>query len=269
MSIKAGGGAAIIMAMRIADNDVGAGGIAQLPLWHGASEMPAAELRHSRRARRVAVRIDAMGRVELVVPRGVSETRARAFLASRAEWITRHLQRRRQLAKPMQPFPPAGIELAALGEHWRLFLAGGTGRFRVSERCPGMLELRGCGADAQLQRQLIRWLTQRAHAVLAPQLQELARRHGFSYSTLKLRRQRTRWGSCSARGVITLNLASLFQPPEVLRYLMCHELAHTRHMNHSARFWRCVEQCEPGFRGLDAQLSTGWTRVPTWLLESP
>lgn len=253
--------------MRIAD-ELAAGAAAQLSLWHGAAEAPIAELRHSRRARRVAVRIDAMGRVELVVPRGVSESRARAFLASRAEWIDRHLRRRRQLARPAQPFPPARIELPALGEQWRLFLAGGTGRLKISERAGGLLELRGSGTEAQMRRQLIRWLTQRARLVLAPQLAELARRHGFTYSTLKLRRQRTRWGSCSMRGVITLNLALLFQPPDVLRYLMCHELAHTRHMNHSARFWRCVEQCEPGFRSLDAQLNSGWTRVPAWMLEA-
>jgi predicted metal-dependent hydrolase len=257
------------MVMRIADNDAAAGvGAAQLPLWHGAGEQPMAELRHSRRARRVAVRIDASGRVELVVPRGVSEARARAFLASREDWVRAHLQRRRQLAAPAQPFPPARIELTALGEQWRVFHAGGAGRFRVGERAPGMLELRGSGTEAQMQRQLIRWLTRHAQAVLAPQLAELARQHGFSYSALKLRRQRTRWGSCSARGVIALNLALLFQAPDVLRYLLCHELAHTRHMNHSVRFWHCVAQCEPRYRSLDAQLRTGWSRVPSWLLEA-
>jgi hypothetical protein len=214
------------------------------------------------------VRIDAMGRVELVVPRGVPESRARAFLASRAEWIHRHLQRRRQLARPAQPFPPVRIDLPALGEQWRLFLSGGAGRLKLSERAGGKLEMRGSGTDTVMQRQLVRWLMQRAQLVLAPQLAELARLHGFTYSALKLRRQRTRWGSCSARGVITLNLALLFQPPDVLRYLMCHELAHTRHMNHSARFWRCVEQCEPRYRSLDAQLNTGWTHVPAWVLEA-
>ena len=255
--------------MRIADNSAAAGAsTAQLPLWHGAAEQPVAELRHSRRARRVAVRIDAAGRVELVVPRGVSEARARAFLASRLEWVQQHLQRRRQLATPAQQFPPARIELTALGEQWRLFHAGGAGRLRISERAAGMLELRGTGTSEQMRRVLIRWLTRHAQSVLAVQLAELAQRHGFSYSALKLRRQRTRWGSCSARGVISLNLALLFQSPEVLRYLMCHELSHTRHMNHSARFWRCVAECEPRYRSLDAQLRTGWSHVPAWLLEA-
>jgi predicted metal-dependent hydrolase len=120
----------------------------------------------------------------------------------------------------------------------------------------------------QMRRALIRWLTQHAQARLGTRLAEVAQQHGFSYSALKLRRQRTRWGSCSARGIISLNLALLFQSPEVLRYLMCHELAHTRHMNHSARFWRCVEECEPRYRSLDAQLRTGWSHVPSWLLET-
>ena len=69
-------------------------------------------------------------------------------------------------------------------------------------------------------------------------LAALAIQHGFEFKRLSIRLQRTRWGSCSTRGTISINLALLFQRPEVLRYLMCHELAHTRHMNHSATYWR-------------------------------
>jgi predicted metal-dependent hydrolase len=90
----------------------------------------------------------------------------------------------------------------------------------------------------------------------------------LSFCSVQVRRQRTRWGSCSAKGAISLNLCLLFQSPAVLRYLLCHELAHTEHMNHSARFWRRVEQCEPQYRALDAELlRTGWNRVPQWVLE--
>jgi len=257
--------------MSIADNSVAAGpAAAQLPLWPvpGAEQdLPEARLRHSRRARRVAVRIDSSGLVELVVPRGVSERRAWSFLASRADWVRSHLQRRRELQPVEQEFPPAFIALPALGERWRLFLAGGSGRLQLRER-PGMLELRGDGSSEQVRRRLRAWLLAHATQAFTAQVQELAQTHGFTFSAVKLRRQRTRWGSCNTRGVISLNLALLFQPPAVLRYLLCHELAHTRHMNHSARFWDCVAQCEPDWRALDAELRHGWRNVPRWLLET-
>jgi hypothetical protein len=83
---------------------------------------------------------------------------------------------------------------------------------------------------------------------------------------LQLRWQRTRWGSCSRHGTISLNGCLLFQPPEVLRYLMVHELAHLQHMNHSPRFWHCVARYEPDWKRLDAELLQGWRRVPSWLL---
>ena len=255
--------------MSIADNRVAAGPLAQLPLWPAPrteSELPEARLRHSRRARRVAVRIDSRGEVELVVPRGVSEKRAWSFLASRAEWVRLHLQRRRALQPVEQEFPPAFVALPALGQRWRVFLAGGKGRLQLRER-PGILELRGEGSGEQLRRRLRAWLVAHATQAFTAQVQELAQEHGFSFSAVKVRHQRTRWGSCSTRGVISLNLALLFQPPAVLRYLLCHELAHTRHMNHSARFWACVEQCEPDWRALDAQLRDGWRHVPRWLVE--
>lgn len=250
---------------------------AQLPLWplrtDGAFDatrapLSGAVLRHSRRARRVAVRIDAGGRVELVVPRGVSEARALSFLASRADWVAHHLQRRRATAPLEQPFPPAHVELTALGEHWRIFVAGGTGRLRLRQRDDRLLEIRGNGDRSHWRRLLQRWLVSRAQQALAAAVAELAGVHGFSYRSVSVRRQRTRWGSCSAQGAISLNLCLLFQSPAVLRYLLCHELSHTEHMNHSARFWRRVGQCEPQFRALDAELlRTGWSRVPQWVLE--
>lgn len=128
-----------------------------------------------------------------------------------------------------------------------------------------LLSLGGSGTPPQFAVALSRWLARHAEPALAAQLAQLASQFGFRYSKLQLRLQRTRWGSCSTRGSISLNLALLFQPPAVLRYLMLHELAHTRHMNHSRSFWSCVESCEPGYKSLDAQLRNGWGNVPTWL----
>jgi hypothetical protein len=58
----------------------------------------------------------------------------------------------------------------------------------------------------------------------------------------------------------------MFQPAPVVNYLLIRELAHTRHLNHSHRFWRLVERFEPGWRELDAALSRGWREVPAWAL---
>jgi predicted metal-dependent hydrolase len=248
--------------MRIADAQ-----LSLWPQWGGPRVEPLASVRHSRRARRVAVRIDVLGRVELVVPRGVPESRALSFLESRAGWIRAQLERRQEQAPAEQPFPPPEVHLSALNERWRLFDAGGAGRLRLREHAQGLLEFTGSGTRAQWRRLLLRWVARRAQQACAQLLAELAQRHGFTHGSVRVRRQRARWGSCSARGDISLNLALLFQPPAVLRYLLCHELAHTEHMNHSASFWRRVAQCEPQYRALDAQLRQGFRRVPRWILE--
>jgi predicted metal-dependent hydrolase len=254
---------------RIADNPAA---LVQLPLWSAATEgaMPALpRLRVSRRARRVSIRVHEDASVELVVPRGVSEARARAFLVSRREWVAEQVHRRQTLARPPEPLPPAALDLTAIGEYWRLHFAGGTRRPRLREGAPGLIELSGEGDAAQWRRLLLRFLVARAQAGFAPRLSALARENGFAYSELSVRILRTRWGSCSSRGRISLNLALLFQRPEVLRYLFLHELAHTRHMNHSSGFWHCVAACEPRWRELDRELLQGWQRVPRWLVSRP
>jgi predicted metal-dependent hydrolase len=248
---------------------------AQLPLWGEESAQFAVSLRHSPRARRVAVRINAGGLVELVVPRGVAEHHAWSFLESRSDWVRHHVERRRAAMPPPQEFPPRLLRLPLLGETWRIFQAGGSGRPRLvvthspAGPAEGVLELRGAGAPQEWRRGLLAWLKRRALPALDERLAEQARLHGFSYASVKVRCQRTRWGSCSARGVITLNVALLFQPEDVVRYLLCHELAHTRHLNHSPRFWRCVAVCEPRWRPLDAALVKGWRHVPAWLVAAP
>ncbi|HUG72403.1 MAG TPA: SprT family zinc-dependent metalloprotease [Steroidobacteraceae bacterium] len=254
---------------------------AQLPLWDEESAQFAVSLRHSPRARRVAVRINAGGLVELVVPRGVAEHHAWSFLESRSDWVRHHVARRRAAMPPPQEFPPRLLRLPLLGETWRIFQAGGAGRPRLvvthapsatpdrrpsAARTEGVLELRGAGTPEEWRRGLLTWLKRRALPALGERLAMQARLHDFSYSAVTVRCQRTRWGSCSARGTITLNLALLFQPEDVVRYLLCHELAHTRHLNHSARFWRCVAACEPRWRALDAALVQGWRHVPAWLV---
>lgn len=81
---------------------------------------------------------------------------------------------------------------------------------------------------------------QRALEELPPQLLALAATHKIPVERVSVRNQRSRWGSCSSRGAITLNWRLALVPDFVREYVMLHELMHRREMNHSARFWRLV-----------------------------
>jgi predicted metal-dependent hydrolase len=131
-----------------------------------------------------------------------------------------------------------------------------------------VLQLRSGTDESLLGNAMLDWLCERATAALAPQLSALAHSCGVRYLRLQVRRQRTRWGSCSARGTISLNCCLLFHRPAVVRYLLVHELSHLTHMNHSARFWQQVERHEPQWREHDRELTAGWSQVPGWALRS-
>lgn len=239
---------------------------AQLPLWSPVDATDGWAFRESRRARRLTVRVFHSGRVEVVVPSRTSRTTVERFLERHRPWIEKKRAEARRNAAPPEPFPPPQIDLAGARESWRVHVAGGTGRMRLHAVAPGILSISGNSLDARaIQNALRRWLATRAAEVLAGPLEECAREMDVPFRRLAVRRQRTRWGSCSTRGTISLNCCLLFQRPEVVRYLLIHELAHVRHMNHSARFWSLVAQHCPDYRALDRELLDGWRRVPSWV----
>jgi predicted metal-dependent hydrolase len=224
-------------------------------------------IRVSRRARRLAVRVYPDARVEVVVPPRVRPREVEQFVAQHREWIDS--KRAAALARrpPAEVFPPASIRFALTGETWRVHAAGGD-RARVKALADaqggsgGILSL--AGTPRALRPALRAWLLRVARERLEPRVELLAQRTGVPYSRVAIRRQRSRWGSCSVRGTISLNACLLFQRAEVVDYLIVHELMHVRHMNHSARFWEAVERHCPGWRALDRELVQGWRQVPRW-----
>ena len=235
---------------------------------NGIGDSP--HFRVSRKARRISIRVYPDARVEVVVPPRARPREIELFVASQREWIdAKRAQALRNKPAP-ESFPPDEIAFSATGERWRLHLAGGSGRIRVLERgapadAARVLEIRGAVTDKALRAALRAWLKRAATDRLAPRVAALAAATRVRYAKVAIRRQRSRWGSCSVRGTISLNLCLLFQRPEVVDYLVIHELMHVKHMNHSPRFWAAVETHCAGWRALDRELLDGWRTVPRWV----
>jgi len=87
---------------------------------------------------------------------------------------------------------------------------------------------------------------------------------GWRASAVSIRRQRTRWGSCNSRHAISLNESLVFLPPSLVRYVLVHELAHTKRLDHSPEFWALVEKHDAAWRAQRRALADAWRHVPGW-----
>ena len=97
-------------------------------------------------------------------------------------------------------------------------------------------------------REELEVLAEEARYALPRRVEFFARQMGVTYERITVRSQKTRWGSCSARGNLNFNCLLMLTPPEVLDYVVVHELCHRKEMNHSPRFWAQVEAVLPDYR---------------------
>jgi len=198
----------------------------------------------NRRARRYVLRLRADGAARVTIPRGGSEAEARRFAGRNAAWLEKQLLR--QATQPRGPRGwQAGTEILFRGERVRL-AAGEEGQAGLVRF--GSEAVRVPAGAADLRPAVERHLRQLAARELPARVLELAASHQCPVRRVSVRNQRSRWGSCSRRGTISLNWRLVQTPPSVRDYLVLHELAHLKEMNHSRRFWREVERLCPGYR---------------------
>lgn len=195
------------------------------------------------RARRYLLGLRPDGVARLVIPRRGSEAEGIRFLERSEAWLLKRLAHWRGRSQSREPWLDGA----------RLLLRGEETVLRV-ETADGGLRL--CFADQIIPvphalpdyRDVVRaHLRRMAERELPARTRELALLHGIAVHRVTVRAQKTRWGSCSARGTISLNWRLIHAPPFVVDYLIIHELMHRREMNHSARYWKLVATAFPDY----------------------
>jgi len=201
----------------------------------------------SQRARCYRLTLRRDGAVVATIPVRGSEREARRFVARQRSWLERARARQRQQPRAAEVWTVGTLVL------WR----GEMIAIRVAELTDGLARprvvlgtevLRVARLDADLRPSLEAHFSRRARIELPARTWELAAVTGVDITRVTVRNQRSRWGSCSANGTISLNWRLVQTPVTVRDYVIFHELMHLREMNHSARFWARVKEVCPGWR---------------------
>jgi hypothetical protein len=208
----------------------------------GARRVPLRLVRN-RRARRYILRLRPDGSARVTLPRGGSVAQAMQFARRNAAWIEKELLR--LATRPAKPRAwLLGTEILFRGQLVRLE-AGANGRSGLV--CFGQESVHVPDATGDLRPAVERRLRALAAQELPVRALELAASHLFPVRRVSVRNQRSRWGSCSRRGTVSLNWRLVQAPAFVRDYLIVHELVHLREMNHSSRFWLEVARLCPEF----------------------
>jgi predicted metal-dependent hydrolase len=193
-------------------------------------------IRRSQRARRVRVTVDPARGVEVVLPRRAARHEAATAIVELRPWIERRLA---ELERATAAVAARGDAVPYLGTMLRLVPQGE--RTHVHRVGSELLVPDGAASKPAIER----WYRRAARVEIAPRLDRACLLAGTSYSKLTIRSQRTRWASCSRSGAMSFNWRLLLAPEPVLDYVVWHEVCHLEIPNHSARFWRRLEECCP------------------------
>ncbi|MEM6451037.1 MAG: SprT family zinc-dependent metalloprotease [Cyanobacteria bacterium P01_D01_bin.105] len=241
------------------------------------------QIRESKRAKHVSIKVSVEGTVEVVIPHNFDRKQLPEIMERRKQWI---LKTRSRLLSAAENTPdgwevkkPENIvfrwrsasleETTTDGnlEAWSVRYQPTAGnKITCIPSLNNQLTLKGNTDNVALCQSVLRkWLTHRAHKHLAPWLRQLGYEIDLPCRSISVRGQKTRWASCSSRKDISLNYKLLFLPRPLVHYVLVHELCHTVHMNHSKQFWTLVESKMSDYAHWDKTLKEGWRYVPRWV----
>ena len=220
-------------------------------------------LKRSARRRTIALRIDRKG-LTVSVPLRTAAGRFEAVLRDKAGWVVAKLSELRAGELPRRTWQ-AGETLPYLGTELRLAL--GEGGARAAPRLEDgtlWVPVASSADPALVQRKVVGWYRREALDHFAARVAHYAHRLEVARPPLYLSNAATRWGSCNSRGEVRLNWRLIKAPHELIDYVVAHELAHLKHLNHSPAFWRTVAGVYPHYDAARAALKAQGQRYHTF-----
>ena len=202
-------------------------------------------VRESTRAKRCIIKIWGSSFVEVVVPKGFDQTLISQIMEEQTDRIIRKQKESRILERQ---YKPDSICLKAVGETWQVsYQYDGTSGVSLREQPGYNLHVLGPAYDISgTTNALNEWAYRQAHRVLPGWIETLSSKLGLTYKRITVRKQKTRWGSCSGKRNINLNQNLLFLPKRMVHYVLLHELSH---LDLRYRSISCLAMCSP-FSGL-------------------
>ncbi|QZZ20848.1 M48 family metallopeptidase [Leptothermofonsia sichuanensis E412] len=235
--------------------------------------LPRYTVRESRKAKHVSLKISVSGNLEVIVPHGFDQKHIPAIVKRKQRWIervTRRMEDRQALVGlETTSALPVQVALRAIAETWQVeYHPTPIPGIRIVEQPHCKLVLSGNTGDQEICKvALQRWVSRKAQFHLFPWLHAVSQELDLPFGRALIRKQKTRWGSCSSAKTISLNCKLLFLPSPLVRYVFIHELCHTVHLNHSPRFWALVGSYESDYQQLDSSLRDARAYVPLWMEE--
>ncbi|WP_415898436.1 M48 family metallopeptidase [Neptuniibacter sp. QD48_11] len=206
----------------------------------------------SARRKTAAIQVDEKG-VSVRVPVWVTDRWVRDWVNKKQDWIARQ---QAVMAQNLELFclkTEKGAKFSFLGKEYVLDWCEG-GRWDVHIQGDTLLVIMGKRRSSskvdseRVEAFLKKWFKEQAVQIISERVSYWAHKMGVQYNLLKYKSFKRRWGSCSARGEITLNWRLVFADKNIIDYVVIHELSHLTHLNHSPRFWALVEKYCPDWR---------------------
>ena len=231
-------------------------------------------IRRNSRAKNIILRVSPDQGLVVTTPTGYDVSSLPFCLQEKQAWIEKNvlaMLERGELFSAAPAPPPERLVFTAFGLEYGVRRLDGPGHgvkgaCCVYERGGSEIVVKGPFADGRAVADvLVRYCREKAGPLLVAALREVSGEIGLSFAGAAVRAQRTRWGSCNAKKNISLNFKLAFLPWELVRYVFVHELCHTKHLNHSKRYWALVAAHEPDWKRLDAALKHADEYAPLWL----